>query len=126
MSYDFTFFKIKGRMPNEEGFCEDDIEIIGSPENLKGKLSSIFSDLNWELSLLDKPEHSFWQGWIADEDTWYCFNIPANGEAIDYFSVRTSHRTLERKVIPLICSRLNLVAFDTQTGEVIEPTNQQL
>ncbi|TYQ29253.1 hypothetical protein [Pseudanabaena sp. UWO310] len=122
MSYDLTFFKISGQMPNEEGFCEDDIQIIGSPEQLKGELSSILPDLNWELALADHADYAFWQSVITDEDTWYRFHISATEPTVNYFTVRTSHRTLSRKLIPLICSRLDLVAFDMQTEDVIEVT----
>jgi hypothetical protein len=124
MSYDFFFFKIKGRMPDEEGFCEDDMEIIGSLDEIKRELCCIFPDLYWqELALSDKPKYSFWQGVMCDEHTWYDFSVSATGKVIAHFSVRTSHRTLERKAIPEICSRLNLVAFDPQTGDVIKPNN---
>jgi hypothetical protein len=120
MSYNFTFFRVIGRLPSDKDFCKSDIQSIGTTVEIKNSLSRLLPGLLWdETSNSDK---NFWVGIVTDEETWYEFMVPDIEGALDYFVVRTSHRTRSRSLVLLVCSNLQLVAFDPQTGSSIQPT----
>jgi hypothetical protein len=54
-----------------------------------------------------------WSSPYEGGDTWYEFIL--HGDPVIVISVRTSHRTDTRSLIPRICRALDLYAFDPQT-----------
>jgi len=84
------------------------------PAALVEALSSLFPQLAWR-----GEDDGGWFGSLQGPDTWYEFRI---GAEPDYtWSVRTSHLTNTRSLVPLICDTLGLLAFDGQLNVLIWP-----
>jgi hypothetical protein len=109
MSYDFIMMK-----PRAEVMEIETMEDLGEhtllpqePSVLVEALSSLF------------PELACWFGSIEGGDSWYEFRI---GAEPDYaWSVCTSDGAKSRSLVPIICDRLGLLAFDGQTNVLIWP-----
>lgn len=83
------------------------------PAALVEALSSLFPDIAW------RKDDSGWSGSLGSDDSWYQFRIEA---AADYsWSISTSHRSGTRNLVPVICDRLGLLAFDGQANLLIWP-----
>jgi len=117
MSYDFMMMK-----PNPERESEiESLEDLGEhtllrqdPAALVAALSSLFPDIAWR-----REDGGGWFGSLKGDDSWYEFRIE---EASDYsWSIRTSHRAGTRNLVPVICDRLGLLAFDGQANLLIWP-----
>jgi hypothetical protein len=115
MSYDFIMMK-----PRAEVMEIETMEDLGEhtllpqePSMLVEALSSLFPELAWE------KEADGWFGSIEGGDSWYEFRI---GAEPDYaWSVCTSDGAKSRSLVPIICDRLGLLAFDGQTNVLIWP-----
>ena len=84
------------------------------PAALVEALSSLFPELVWR-----NESDGGWFGSLQSDDTCYEFRIDAGA---DYaWSVSTSQRATRRSVIPIICDRLGLLAFDGQSNLLIWP-----
>jgi len=84
------------------------------PAALVAELSSLFPDLAW-----NREADGCWFGWLEGDDGRYEFRI---GAEPDYsWSVYTSRRARTRALVPIICDRLGLLAFDGQANVLIWP-----
>lgn len=117
MSYDFLMMKPKADIVAEIETMEDLGEhtlLRQDPSALVEALSSLFPTLAWR-----GETDGGWFGSLQGEDTWYEFRI---GAEPDYaWSICTSHLTSSRKVVPIICDTLGLLAFDGQANVLIWP-----
>jgi hypothetical protein len=115
MSYDFTMMKPKAEVMEIETM--DDLGehtlLRQQPSDLVEALSSLFPELVWE------KQADGWFGWLEGDDGRYEFKI---GTEPDYsWSVYTSRRARTRSLVPIICDRLGLLAFDGQANVLIWP-----
>jgi hypothetical protein len=117
MSYDFLIMKPRAGIAAEIESLDDLGEhtlLRQEPGSLVEALSSLFPALAWR-----NESDGGWLGSLQDDYTWYELRI---GAAADYaWSVNTSQRATTRKVIPTICDRLGLLAFDGQANLLIWP-----
>jgi len=117
VSYDFTMMKPRPEVTIEIESLEDLGErtlLRQDPAELVEALSSLFPQMTWR-----KEDDGGWFGSLQGEDSWYEFRIEA---LLDFsWSVRTSHRTGTRNLIPLICDTLGVLAFDGQANLLIWP-----
>jgi hypothetical protein len=115
MSYDFIMMKPRAEVMEIEtvdDFGEHTL-LPQEPSGLVEALSSIFPELAWE------KESDGWFGSLEGGDSWYEFRI---GAEMDYtWSVCTSDGAKSRSLVPIICDRLGLLAFDDQTNVLIWP-----
>jgi hypothetical protein len=116
MSYDFMMMKPR---PGRESEIES-LEDLGEhtlqrqdPAALVEALSSLFPGIAW------RKEDNGWFGSLDGDDSWYEFRI--EGAADTCWSIRTSHRAGTRNLVPVICDRLGLLAFDGQANLLIWP-----
>jgi hypothetical protein len=120
MSYDFLMMKPKAEAMTEIESVEDFGErtlLRQEPAAMVEALSSLFPQTAWR-----REEDGGWLGSLEGEDGWYEFRIDA---APDYaWSACTSHGARTRKVIPMICDTLGLLAFDGQANLLIWPAGQ--
>lgn len=118
MSYDFVMMKPKADVVIEslEDLGEHTL-LRQDPSVLKEALSSLFPELKWR-----QESDGGWFGSLQADDSWYEFRIAA--EADYSWSVCTSDRTSTRKLVPTICDRLGLLAFDGQINVLIWPAGQ--
>ena len=87
------------------------------PSALVEALSSLFPELIWR-----EETDGGWFGSLQGDDTWYEFRI---GAEPDYtWSVFAPHLASKRRVVPIICDTLGLVAFDGQANALIWPAGQ--
>jgi hypothetical protein len=115
MSYDFMMMKPK------TGIAIESLEDLGEhtllrqdPSALVEALSSLFPELIWQ-----QEPSGRWFGSLTGEDTWYEFRIDVEP---DYtWSVCTSRLTNTRRLVPIICDTLGLLAFDGQVNVLIWP-----
>jgi hypothetical protein len=120
MSYDFIMMKPKDGMRGEIQSMEDFGErtlLQQDPAALVGALSSLFPELAW-----DNEADGGWFGSLRGEDSWYEFRIGATPDYV--WSACTSHGADARGLIPVICDRLGLLAFDGQANVLIWPVGQ--
>lgn len=115
MSYDFIMMKPKAEVMQIETM--DDLGehtlLPQEPSGLVEALSSLFPELAWE------KEADGWFGSLEGGDSWYEFRI---GAEPDYaWSVCTSDGGKSRNLVPIICDRLGLLAFDGQANVLIWP-----
>ena len=117
MSYDFLMMRPRIETMTEIESLEDLGErtlVRQDPAALVDALSSLFPELAWR-----REEDGGWFGSLAGDDTWYELRVRAEP---DYsWSICTSHLTNRRRVVPLICDRLGLLAFDGQANVLIWP-----
>jgi len=117
MSYDFMMMQPKADIAAEIESLEDLSErtlLRQEPAALVAALSALFPKLAWR----SEPDGG-WFGSLDGDDTWYEFRI---GAEADYsWSVCTSHLATRRSVVPVICDRLGLLAFDGQANVLIWP-----
>jgi hypothetical protein len=120
MSYDFLIMKPRAEIGAGLVAIEsmDDLGehtlLRQEPSALVEALSSLFPQLAWR-----NEGDGGWFGSLQDDDTCYELRI---GAATDFaWSVSTSQRATTRKVIPTICDRLGLLAFDGQANLLIWP-----
>jgi hypothetical protein len=117
MSYDFMMMKPKADVMAEIESLEDLGEhtlLRQDPAALVEALSALFPELSWS-----KENDGAWFGWLDGDDTRYEFRI---GPEPDYsWSIFTSRRTNTRRLVPIICDRLGLLAFDGQANLLIWP-----
>jgi hypothetical protein len=116
MSYDFIMMKPKAEVMEIETM--DDLGehtlLRQDPAALAAELSSLFPDLAW-----NREADGCWFGWLEGDDGRYEFRI---GAEPDYsWSVYTSRRARTRSLVPIICDRLGLLAFDGQANVLIWP-----
>ena len=115
MSYDFIMMKPRAEVMEIETM--DDLGehtlLPQEPAGLVEALSSMFPELAWET------QGDGWFGSLEGGDTWYEFRI---GAEADYaWSVCTSDGAKSRSLVPIICDRLGLLAFDGQANVLIWP-----
>jgi hypothetical protein len=117
MSYDFMLMKPK---PGRESEIES-LEDLGEHTLLRQDsaalveaLSSLFPTIEWR-----QEDSGGWFGVLKGDDSWYEFRI--EGAADTSWSIRTSHRAGTRNLVPMICDRLGLLAFDGQANLLIWP-----
>src|ERR1700740_2269965 len=112
MSYDFMMMKPKPERESEIESLEDLGEttlLRQEPAALVEALSSLFPEIAWR-----REDSGGWFGALTGDDSWYEFRIEATP---DYsWSIRTSHRAGPRNLVPAICDRLGLLAFDGQAN----------
>lgn len=116
MSYDFMMMKAR---PGRESEIES-LEDLGAhtlqlqdPAALVEVLSSLFPEIEW------RKDDSGWFGSLRGDDCWYEFRIEAAADTS--WSIHTSHRSGPRNLVPFICDRLGLLAFDAQANLLIWP-----
>jgi len=115
MNYDFIMMKPRAEVMEIETM--DDLGehtlVRQEPAGLVEALSSMFPELVW------KKQGDGWFGSLEGGDTWYEFRI---GAEADYaWSVCTSDGAKSRNLVPIICDRLGLLAFDGQANVLIWP-----
>ena len=115
MSYDFIMMKPRAEVMEIETM--DDLGehplLRQETSELVDALSSLFPELAWE------KQADGWFGSLEGGDTWYEFRI---GAEADYaWSVCTSDGAKSRNLVPIICDRLGLLAFDGQANLLIWP-----
>ena len=115
MSYDFIMMKPRAEVMEIETM--DDLGehtlLPQEPSGLVEALTSMFPELAWE------KQGDGWFGSLEGGDSWYEFRI---GAEVDYaWSVCTSDGAQSRSLVPIICDRLGLLAFDSQTNVLIWP-----
>jgi hypothetical protein len=115
MSYDFIMMKPRAEVMEIETM--DDLGehtlVRQEPSDLVEALSSLFPELAWE------KQTDGWFGSLEGGDSWYEFRI---GAEADYaWSVCTSDGAKSRNLVPIICDRLGLLAFDGQANVLIWP-----
>ena len=115
MNYDFIMMKPRAEVMEIETM--DDLGehtlLPQEPAGLVEALSSMFPELVW------KKQSDGWFGSLEGGDTWYEFRI---GAEADYaWSVCTSDGAKSRNLVPIICDRLGLLAFDRQANVLIWP-----
>jgi len=116
MSYDFIMMKPRAEVMEIETM--DDLGehtlLRQDPAALVAELSSLFPDLAW-----NGEGACGWIGWLEGDDGRYEFRI---GAETDYsWSIYTSRRARTRSLVPIICDRLGLLAFDGQANVLIWP-----
>jgi hypothetical protein len=115
MSYDFIMMKPRAEVMEIEtmdDFGEHTL-LRQEPSALVEALSSLFPELAWE------KQTDGWFGSFEGGDSWYEFRI---GAEADYaWSVCTSDGAKSRNLVPIICDRLGLLAFDGQANVLIWP-----
>jgi hypothetical protein len=115
MSYDFIMMKPRAdvmEIETMDDFGEHTL-LPQEPSGLVDALSSMFPELAWE------KQTDGWFGSMEGGDTWYEFRI---GAEADYaWSVCTSDGAKSRSLVPIICDRLGLLAFDSQANVLIWP-----
>ena len=120
MSYDFLIMKPRAEIGAGLTAIEsmDDLGertlLRQEPSALVEALSSLFPLVAWR-----KESDGSWFGALQADDTWYEFRVDAAAEYA--WSVRTSHQAARRTVVPTICDRLGLLAFDGQANILIWP-----
>lgn len=113
MSYDFFMMKPKAEIRSTQDLSEDTL-LVQDPEVVVQALTALLPELTWKRA----PDGN-WSGALQSDDTWYEFRIDARPDHV--WLVRTSRRTNTRRLIPLICDALGLLAFDGQTNLLIQP-----
>jgi hypothetical protein len=117
MSYDFMMMKPRPGRESEIESLEDLGEhtlLRQDPAALVEALSSLFPDIAWRREV-----GGGWFGALDGDDSRYEFRI--EGAADTSWSIRTSHRAGTRNLVPVICDRLGLLAFDGQANLLIWP-----
>jgi len=117
MSYDFMMMKPKPERESEIESLEDLGEhtlLRQDPAALVEALSSLFPDIAWR-----NEYGGGWFGALKGDDSWYEFRIEAVPDTS--WSIRTSHRAGTRNLVPVICDRLGLLAFDGRANLLIWP-----
>jgi hypothetical protein len=107
MSYDYDFFRVKPNVHSPDELTEENIEPIGTAEEIKTVLTAAF------------PKTAWWHdsGWL-DPDT------PMGQVRFADKSISPRHFSVSRINLPevkRICSALSLVAFDGQKRLLIRP-----
>jgi hypothetical protein len=108
MSYDFMMFKPVGELRSPDDLSEETTAVIGSVAEIREALSRLYPAIDWSP---DGGQGVIF-GSLDGPDTWYEFYLYENDPKS--FSVHTSFRTNERRLIPEICRELGLIAFDGQ------------
>jgi|SRR5580692_9151174 hypothetical protein len=108
MSYDFMMFKPVGELRSPDDLSEETTAVIGSVAEIREALSRLYPEIDWQ------DEHF---GSLDGPDSWYEFCLSADDQKC--FSIHTSFRANERRLIPEICRALGLVAFDGQRVTLI-------
>jgi hypothetical protein len=108
MSYDFMMFRPVGEVRSPDDLSEETTAIIGSAAEIREALSRLYPTLGW------RDEHF---GSLAAPDGWYEFRLSLDDQKS--FSICTSFRADEHRLIPEICRALGLVAFDGQAYVVV-------
>jgi hypothetical protein len=111
MSYDFYMMKPKIEINSPDDLAEEAL-LQQDPDALVPSLSALFPELTWQ-----RERDGSWFGSLDGEG--YEFRIDAKPDHM--WSVHTSHRTNTRKLIPVICDALDLIAFDGQKNLLIKP-----
>jgi hypothetical protein len=117
MSYDFMMMKPKPQRESEIESLEDLGEhtlLVQDPAALVEALSVLFPDIAWR-----REDGGGWFGALKGDDSWYEFRIEATPDTS--WSIRTSHRAGPCNLVPLICDKLDLLAFDGQANLLIWP-----
>ncbi len=119
MSYDFIMMQPRAEVVDIETM--DDLGehtlLRQEPAGLVEALSSMFPELAWE-----READGGWLGALEGGDTGYEFRI---GAEADYaWSVCTSDGARSRRLVPIICDRLGLLAFDGHSNVLIWPAGQ--
>jgi hypothetical protein len=117
VSYDFTMMRPRPGRESEIESLEDLGEhtlLRQDPAVLVETLSSLFPEIAWR-----KQDNGDWFGALKGDDSWYEFKI--EGTPDTSWSIRTSHRAGTRNLVPVICDRLGLLAFDGQANLMIWP-----
>jgi hypothetical protein len=108
MSYDFLMFKPVGELRSPDDLSEETTAVIGSPAEIRAALSQLYPETDWQDDLFGRLDAS---------DGWYEFRLSLDDQKC--FSIRTSRRAASRRLIPEICRKLGLVAFDGQLVTLI-------
>jgi len=116
MGYGFLMFKVKDSVKQHQDLSEETTEVIGTIEQIQRLLTQLFPETKWHQS----PDTSAVHGYLLGPDTRYEFNL--FDEKGKCFGVKTSHRTDSRVLIPEICAKLGLVAFDGQACVLVRGT----
>jgi hypothetical protein len=117
MSYDFMMMKPRPGRETEIESLEDLGEhtlLKQDPAPLIEALSSLFPDIAWR-----GDDGGGWFGTLKGDDSWHEFRIEAGADTS--WSIRTSHRAGKRNIVPVICDRLGLLAYDGQANLLIWP-----
>jgi len=106
MSYDYLFFRLREAADCPANIAEADTVIIGSPDEIRESISSIFPDATWDSG-----------GWgylnPADKRGEICLSDPTGK------SFRVSHVSVHE--VQALCNALRLTAFDGQQLTLIQP-----
>ena len=105
--------KARAEIRSADDLGEDTL-LRQDPSALVEALSTLFPELKWR-----KESDGAWFGSLDGEDTWYEFRIDAEPDYV--WSVYTSRRTNSRRLIPVICNALDVIAFDGQANLLIRP-----
>ena len=117
MSYDFMMMKPRPGRESEIESLEDLGEhtlLRQDPAALVETLSSLLPEIEWR-----REDRGGWFGTLKRDDSWYEFRVEATPDTS--WSIRTSHRSGPRNLVPVICDTLGLLAFDGQANLLIWP-----
>jgi len=111
MSYDFLMLKPIGEIGTPGDICEDKLA-KQNPAGVAAALGALFPRLQWR-----READGGWFGRLDGEDGWYQFRLPSH---VDWeWSIQTSRLATTRALIPVICKKLNVIAFDGQAMRIV-------
>lgn len=111
MSYDFIMFKPTRPLRTPDDICAE-VLALQIPDEIVRSLTNLCPAISWQ--------HTDAHGWFGTLDAaegWYEFRIGPGADQT--WSIHTSHRASERRLVDAICRALGLVAFDGQTNRLI-------
>jgi len=107
MSYDYMFFRLKPDARTTEDFNEQNIEPIGTLDEIKSRLTEAFPKAKW------------WgdTGWLDPDVPMGCFDLADDAVPPRCFSLSR----IDVDEVKLVCRALGVVAFDGQQMLLIWP-----
>jgi hypothetical protein len=117
MSYEYLMFKASAPIKSMNDLSEETVE-LQDPAGLMKQLSAILPALSWT-----RVDGSFWEALCDDGAARYEFRIPLTPK--QSWRVHTSHRVTARPLVPILCSKMGLVAFDGQAMTLIDKDGER-
>jgi len=113
MSYDYMFFRLRKPISSHRDLSEETLGIMGSGDEIKAALSTLFPDMEWSSRTDDGaiwgtlPAMPGRCEFLLDKE-------PSFG-----FSLLGSYRADYRAMVEKICDAMGVIAFDGQQLELI-------
>jgi len=107
MSYDYMFFRVKLTVRSPAEITEENIEAIGTFDEIKSGLTAAFPKAKWWGN----------SGWLDPDVPMGCFDLADRATAIRCFSLSR----VDVDEVKLVCRALGVVAFDGQKMSLIWP-----